>query len=444
MKQIIKSHWDKIIFCISILILILITGIILGHYQIFPGNIVIKLINIIQDPTDFGKRVEQTINIRPSLAITETDQKEGGVIKYLPEKAQNGVTLIVFMGKKYFDVKLINMEGKVLHKWDIPFSKVHYSDAKDLPDSFIEIGSALLYPNGDLLLCHQYKGLVKIDKDSNIIWKKPFGSHHLIYKDKEGNIWTPALKGEKVEYPMMDKKIVINNPEYILKLSPDGEILERINLIEAINKSDLKGLWGVHAAFLLRMESDSPTKEIVMDGQLFTHLNDIEIVEKPAFFNIEPFEEGDIFVSLKHTNTIMLIDKDTHKVKWFMSNPFLLQHDPDLLDNGKISIFDNLGGGTSDMIESQSRILLIDPLTKKVETIYNKEGEKDLYSCNRGNHQFLQNGNLLINESNRGHLIELDPKGEVVWEYYEKWDDKNVSIISLAERYPLEYAEFIK
>ena len=57
-----------------------------------------------------------------------------------------------------------------------------------------------------------------------------------------------------------------------------------------------------------------------------------------------------------------------------------------------------------------------------------------------GNHQWLPNGNVLITESWQGRAFEVNPRGEIVWEYVNYVDDGVVGRITSVYRLPPEYA----
>ncbi len=49
---------------------------------------------------------------------------------------------------------------------------------------------AFLYPNGDLLAIYEGFGLIKIDKNSHLLWANPLRFHHDLWIDPaSGDIW---------------------------------------------------------------------------------------------------------------------------------------------------------------------------------------------------------------------------------------------------------------
>jgi len=329
------------------------------------------------------------------------------------------------------------MEGKVLNQWKVSFNKI-WPDAHHLdrqPGDFHQgINGAKLYENGDIVFNFDRKGLVKIDKCSNVIWKLPYRGHHSIYEDKEGNLWFPSVKKLKQPYRIANL-ITLEEPEYIFKISPEGKLLKEINIIDAIIRSNM-------GAQLFSIGKPTIKLRDKTKGEKYTHLNEVEILEGEKADAFPLFDEGDIMVSIRNFNMVLVIDPDTEKVKWSMTGPFIRQHDPDFLENGRISIFDNRGGKESNEFFGDSRILEIDPETKKVSVLYEGSDDNPFFSRVMGSHQRLPNGNILITESMRGRVFEVNGEGEIVWSYIYRWDEDEVIVTYQAERYPESYRKF--
>jgi hypothetical protein len=87
------------------------------------------------------------------------------------------------------------------------------------------------------------------------------------------------------------------------------------------------------------------------------------------------------------------------------------QHEPVLLDEGTLLLFDNLGG------DRGSRILELDPTSGAIRWSYEASGEAEFFSPVCGSVQRLANGNLLITESTAGRAFEITPNKDVVWDW---------------------------
>jgi hypothetical protein len=117
---------------------------------------------------------------------------------------------------------------------------------------------------------------------------------------------------------------------------------------------------------------------------------------------------------MREMNTIALLDPKAERIVWADTGMWRRQHEPQLLDNGRILLFDNQGhrgrGGVTRVIE-------YDPLTGAIAWSYAGTAEEPLISRVYGSQQRLANGNTLIVESNNGRAVEVTPNGRTVWEF---------------------------
>ncbi|HMA14850.1 MAG TPA: arylsulfotransferase family protein, partial [Kiloniellaceae bacterium] len=174
----------------------------------------------------------------------------------------------------------------------------------------------------------------------------------------------------------------------------------------------------------------------------FIHTNNIDLVEAAEVEALPFAEEGQVLLSFRDIDTIALLDVDKEEIVWAMRGHWFGQHDPDILANGNILIYDNLGhfgeGG-------QTRIIEVDPLTTGIEWVYAGSGEQPFLSEARGAQQRLPNGNTLITESHGGRIFEVTADGRMVWEYLNPVRAENpdtgariIPIVSWAQRYAPE------
>jgi len=140
------------------------------------------------------------------------------------------------------------------------------------------------------------------------------------------------------------------------------------------------------------------------------HTNTIEVIDR----DIEGFcRKGDWLISIRELDFIGVLDPDKEKFVWSWGPGELdMQHHPTLLKNGNILIFDN------GYNKGFSRVIELNPLTKKIVWEYKSDPPQDFYSEHRGGSQRLPNGNTLITESNKGHVFEVTKEGRLVWEFY--------------------------
>ncbi len=429
-----KENWHKIYFMLSLGMMAFFCGVAVGEYKVFPYPVMRDAWSAAKDwLTDANYR--HYARIRPEKFIRPARHEGSGVTTYVPGKASDGVTFVTSMWDTTNGMELIGMDGSVLHKWRVSLNKIFPESTrpereKQRGDWDVMLHGDHLYPNGDVVFNLEYEGLVKIDRCSRVLWTVPYATHHSVYEDAEGNVWVPRIVFNQREkrFPLLEDPI---HEEYLLKVSPDGKILEQISLLDTFYLSGQEAL-------------------IIANGMLVTtrtgadilHANDIKILEKSLADKFPLFKAGDIMVSMRNLNLIVVIDRSTKKIKWSMVGPYIRQHDPAFLDNGRISVYDNRADYADGKLLGGSRILSIDPVTRNVDTVYEGGSRNSFFSNIAGKHRYLPNGNILITEYDAGRIFEVTPSGEVVWSYINRYDEDEIYTVAGGTRYPAHYSRF--
>jgi len=361
-----------------------------------------------------------------------------GVIFLAKEKVFDGATLVSSFwpndqGVWMLGIRLIDLNGVVLHSWSVdpksiwPESPHHDYATREYNDKVDTLIHGMqLFPNGDIVFNLEFFSLVKMNAKGEVIWKIPRRTHHSIFVDEEGNYWVSGMKwhdqANEVPYPGIKAPVA---EDTILKVSPDGVIEREISVLKVIFDSGYLGLLHDKTGDLL-------------------HLNDIEVLGSEMAKKFPDFSEGDIMVSLRNINSIIIIDGKTEKIKWYMSHPFIQQHDPDFESDGSIVVFDNqyAQGSTSS---AESRILKVDAGRNSFEVMYEGSAAQPFYTARGGKQQLLSNGNLLITETFAGRVFEVTPQGETVWSWLApRWGKEHVPEVLEGTRYSYNQLEFIK
>jgi len=343
-----------------------------------------------EDQGVFGKGALKELDSLPYLQGHHSAPGSKGVTRYDKDKAQPGVNFVVSGHKAY--ACLMDMEGKVLHEWSLPYEKVwaRAPEREEMEVHKTYWRRAHLFGNGDLIAIFEGYGIIKIDKDSRLIWKNDCRAHHDLFVTEDGFIYT--LTRETVEPPPV---IHIKGKiwdDHVTVLDRNGRIVKSFSLLDSFLESD-------HA----------PVLDYVRGNDIM-HTNTIEILGKRAD-KVPSFERDWILLSMRKMNTIALVDPDEEKVVWSLSGLWKMQHDPTLLDNGNILVFDNLGWF------GRSRIMEFHPLTQKMAWQFKDSREHKLYTLTCGAVQRLPNGNTLIAETDFGRALEVTPGGEIAWEW---------------------------
>lgn len=375
-----------------------------------------------------------TLRLAPDKFLAVSPPEGSGVNLHVAGKPSPGITLVTGFFDGSTGIRLLDLDGKVLNEWRISFNEI-WPEAPHLADQphdwDTELHGSMLQPNGDVIFTFQYRGLVRMDRCGRVEWKLPRETSHAFVADAEGNLWVPSreLREEAVrKYPKIPPPFY---EEYVLKVSPDGAVLREISILGAIFDARFEGLLFANGAH-------DPGLDILLSSD-FTHLNDVEVLTPELAPAFPMFEAGDLLVSLRNLDLLMVISPVTGQIKWTQTGPFLRQHDPDFLATGQISVFDNRRDNNDGKLFGGSRILAIDPGTGRVTTLYGARTGENFYTNEMGAHQWLQNGNLLISESNKGRAFEVDRDGKVVWSYVNRWTNGSVGKISEATRYPDDY-----
>ena len=360
-----------------------------------------------------------------------------GVGRHAPAATDSGYTL--FTAGNLQAARLIDMDGNIAHEWQLPYSTV-WPEAAHLSqqpaDEFIAWRKATAFPNGDLLTLYIAEGItpwgmgmVKVDKDSNLLWKSPIKAHHDFDVGPDGRIYvlTHEIRNDgipglpRIETPFLDDRVVV--------LDADGNVLKEIGILEAFIGSPWQDF--------LRSVPRSPIGD-------YLHVNAIELVT-PEIAAAHPYATpGDVLLSMRQPNALALLNTDTGKVTWARRGPWIGQHDPDFLPNGNLLVFDNRGRMEEGGI---SRVLEFDPLTLEIVWQYHGDADHLFQSGLRSAQQRLPNGNTLITESDRARLLEVSPAGEVVWEYVNPErggpDNRYTPVLTWGQRYLPRQLDFL-
>lgn len=331
----------------------------------------------------------------------------GGVTIHDPERAHDGYTLYTSAGEAA--AHLIDMDGRVVHEWRRPYSEVWNEQSavkKPQPDSLILMDKARLLPNGDLLAIYAAAGdtpwgygMVKMDRDSDVIWSYLAHTHHDFDIAPDGRILvlTNAFSSDKPEgLGKLDEPYL---EDFVVVLSPDGEELKKIPLTRALAQSRFKLL---HLAIPSYALGDP------------LHANSVQYITAEQARSFPFANEGDVLLSYRDISAVAIVSVETGEMVWAMRGPWLWQHDASLLSNGHITLFDNLGGFRE---ENAARVLEIDPRSGAVMWSYQGDEAHPFHSPLRSSAETLPNGNVLITESDGGRIFEVTRAGEIVWNF---------------------------
>ena len=292
---------------------------------------------------------------------------------------------------------LMNMDGEVLHRW-------HYSYRNAVPDDAVaEMEKGLfrdfwrrahLFENGDLLAIFEGHALIKLDAESKLLWTFQGKPHHDLFVTDDERIFVLTRKARVIPRINEDEPVL---EDFISVLDSDGGELKRVSVLECFERSEFA----------------SSLDEMPDEGDVL-HTNTLELVDERLAGRIPGVESGHLLISCLFIDTIAVVDLESEKVVWALSESWRWQHQPTALDDGNMLLLDNLGGSKGF---GESRVIELDPVTGEFSWVYEGQPEAPFHTRTCGSCQRLPNGNTLITESDNGRAFEVREDGEIVWEF---------------------------
>jgi len=394
----IKDALAKALFGLALLLVAFALGVITTRVQLFPHDTISTALKTFNDLSAHWKN---DLGLVPTRHLKPARHPGQGVTIRKPAKMQPGLTFMVGFFDDGIAGRLIDADGKVVHAWPIRFTEIWPeidadADGTPVTDWNALAHGAMAFPDGSILFTIG-QSLVKLDACGEVVWKDRRNYHHSVDQADDGTFWVPLA-------------------DHIAHVSADGELLDRIWAQQMMERNGLEGVYFVQNGRRAR-----------------PHPNDVEILSAELAPAFPLFEAGDAVYSMRDLNLIIVFDPETRKVKWFQHGPWLRQHDPDFLPDGRISIFNNR------RFRDASNIIAIDPVTRETEILYQGTRKQPFFSDVGGKHQHLANGNILITSFTEGRVFEVTPEGEIVWQFINRYDEDRVLMIGNAIRYDESY-----
>ena len=344
--------------------------------------------------------------VMAAIAQNTLQRRDVGLRALEPERASPGFTLFAPLFVENRNVYLIDLQGKVVHTWTLPYTP-------GLSGYLTDRGT--LFYNGrttesSFLSRYPFKGGVVLEADwsGKVLWelRNPNHHHHAILL-RNGNVLlncmgdVPDEIARRVRGGMEESDMA--SGQYAARQRPD------------VGK--------MHSDYLVEM---TPAGKILWEWRTWEHLDPVSdgIVEVQAprtlwaqGNSVEELPNGDILASFRPTSTVVRIAREIGKIVWKLGSPAVAgQHAPTMLSNGDVLIFDNGVHRLDDSIP-YSRVIEVNPATNKIAWKYQGQPAWNFFSPRMGNAQRLPNGNTLIDEASFGRFFEVTNEGEVVWEY---------------------------
>jgi hypothetical protein len=326
-------------------------------------------------------------------------------------------------------VKLVRIrDGKTLYRWvpDVDeivkianttvISNVTKGAQNRFSRSSFKCYAPLLLEDGSLIF--RTSGIFKIDKYSRLVWANTAMCHHTIEPDADGHLWVCAfnpLRKNSEKYQITD--------DVITKLSPDdGNILYQKSVFELLMENGYdRGEFFINPV--------GSMNETYLD---YIHLNDIQPVWQDGRF----WKKGDLFLSLRNQNLVLLYRPSTNKILWRQNGPWLRQHDVDIVDSTRISVFGNnvvearFSRDSGNFVDGRNEEYVYDFASRELSRPYATLFESlSLRTRSQGATRILDNGDIYIEDSNSGTNWLGDYKS-AIWSHMERLNAKKIKLVS--------------
>ena len=322
-------------------------------------------------------------------------------------------------------VELVDLSNfEVIHTWNPDINAFNdlveqVNEFKYLNRDFNNSRHILRHPkltaDGGLLFKH-FNPIKKIDSCSNLVFQNTHDIfHHSIETDIDENIWVPSfIYPQSLPIEKVGRNLIQDggfNDDAIVKLSPNGEILFEKSVAQIFIDNGLE--------YLLFSVGDA---KFNVDP---IHLNDIQ----PVDFDGKFWKKGDVFLSIRNQAMILLYRPSTNEIIWKGTGPFFHQHDVDILDEHRISIFNNNAKNFKnvDVVDGHNEVIIYDFKTNEYSS-YLKESlvQNDVRTISEGRSQILPNGDMFIEEGNYGRTLYFNADGSLRWTHVNRSGDGNV------------------
>ena len=402
-------------YILSLLFLFYLFGFISFKYDLFPKLWLNGSINLFIKDLDESRRNILLNGLKSISENKNSDEFQYTIkknfkadINILKKKEFPGYMLLSLSNEKFSknNFSLYKNFSEKIHSWTF--------ENTIKPTVMLHI-----FPNGNSII-YNNEFISLISSNSKEIWKLKKIVHHWgsvigdkLYipgrkfvnypEDLDTNSKKNNIGKCKVENAMADTILVIN--------VKDGTIINEIDLLPIISSHPiLSKKIGYSKKIFSKLKTD---REDGYFGSLFlgpsycddlTHLNDIKILNEENLKYFNNGKVGDLLLSVHTMDTIVLIDHESLKIKWYLRENFKRQHSPSITKNGMILVFDNKGGSKKF---GKTRIVSYDLNNESFHSTFNGNSNFFFESLIRGRIQIF-NDEIYVTSSQQGEVFKLN------------------------------------
>ena len=185
---------------------------------------------------------------------------------------------------------LLDMEGRVLHRWHSDFRTL-WPD-REYPARKDYWRRAVLLPDGHVIAIYAGRGILKLDRDSHVVWKSAVQAHHDLDVQPNGDIYLLTRRARVIPRIHPSEPVM---EDFVLVLGPDGQRKRRVSVLESVERSEFMDLW--------------PDDEAARMGDVF-HTNSIEVLDGRFADRAQWLRAGNVLTSMRRLHTLAVIDLD--------------------------------------------------------------------------------------------------------------------------------------
>ena len=126
---------------------------------------------------------------------------------------------------------------------------------------------------------------------------------------------------------------------------------------------------------------------------------------------------------------VILYRPSTNKIIWKGTGRFFHQHDVDILNDHKISIFNNNSKDfpDGDFVDGHNQVLVYDFKTNDYSSYLDESlKNNDVRTITGGLGQILPNGDLFVEETNYGRSLYFNSDGSLKWTHLNRAEKGNI------------------
>jgi hypothetical protein len=347
------------------------------------------------------------------------DPDRSGLTVLDEKRSHPGYTLYTLWALRR--AELIDWRGRLVNSWH-----------QDTPGRW---DRALLRPDGDLVIVGAehatdasgrivgvQRFLERRNWRGDSVWRVDLPVHHDVAPTPDGR-WSvltrrlrrlPAIASD---VPERDDGVAI--------VSDEGRVIEERSLHDLLTSGATPFRFQrveprkMKPAFGDLLDPGSAPESLDQGFVDLIHANSLQWIDLPGRAAGELHSPRHLLLTMRSQDTVAVLDWDAREVVWSWGSGELIQpHNASLLPSGHFLIFDNRRG------HGWSRVIELDPRSKRVVWEYRAPDPTGFYSATRGAAQRLRNGNTLIADSDSGRGFEVTPEGDVVWEFWVPHGDR--------------------